>query len=131
MGRIKIYYPNELDEIISFWECDGNRTHDHQCHKLTLYQLSYTLHVVALEGFIPSQTESKPVVLPLYYRAICCRSGSTRTSEVKRRLIYSQLSLPLENTPIIWWSLVDSNHVLRIFSPVHTPCLPKLQVCDS
>lgn len=23
------------------------------------------------------------------------------------------------------WNLVDSNHILRIFSPAHTPCLPK------
>ena len=29
---------------------------------------------------------------------------------------------------MIVWSLVESNHILRIFSPAHTPCLPKLQV---
>ena len=28
------------------------------------------------------------------------------------------------------WSLVESNHVLRIFSPAHTPGLPKLQLCS-
>ena len=28
--------------------------------------------------------------------------------------------------PNIEWSLVELNHVLRIFSPAHTPSLPKL-----
>ena len=27
-------------------------------------------------------------------------------------------------TPYILWKLVDSNHINRIFSPTHTPCLP-------
>jgi hypothetical protein len=34
--------------------------------------------------------------------------------------------LPLEHSRILKWSLVESNHVLGIFSPAHTPSLPKL-----
>ena len=30
-----------------------------------------------------------------------------------------------EHLIIILWNLVESNHVLRIFSPAHTPSLPK------
>ena len=29
--------------------------------------------------------------------------------------------------PNVEWNLVESNHVLRIFSPAHTPTLPNLQ----
>ena len=30
----------------------------------------------------------------------------------------------------VLWNLVESNHVLRIFSPAHTPCLPKFHVLE-
>lgn len=32
--------------------------------------------------------------------------------------------------PNMLWTLVESNHVLRIFSPAHTPCLPNV-LCGS
>ena len=53
--------------------------------------------------------------------------GGTRTHEAGWRQIYSLLLLPLKNTSISWWNLVESNHVLRIFCPTHTPSLPKFQ----
>ena len=36
----------------------------------------------------------------------------------------------LPNELYLWidlWTLVDSNHILRIFSPAHTPCLPSVR----
>ena len=92
-------------------EFDRFRTCDHQSHNLALYQLSYKLYItcsrwirtitsrtgiwyatitpwsdflVAPEGVEPSPTEPKPVVLPLYYRAVSCSGGRTRTYEVKK-----------------------------------------------
>ena len=69
---------------------------------------------------------------------ICCTTiilqgnlssgGRTRTYEAIRQRIYSPPSLPLEHSRIFKWSLVESNHVLRIFSPAHTPSLPKLRL---
>ena len=32
-------------------------------------------------------------------------------------------------TRLSLWSFVELNHVLRIFSPAHTPSLPKLHLC--
>ena len=103
------------------WEFDRIRTCVDKCHKLAPKPLGHKLHInsrwirtttsrtgiwyatitpwscflVAPEGVEPSLTEPKPVVLPLYHRAI------------------------------FLWNLVESNHVLRIFSPAHTPSLPK------
>ena len=102
-------------------EFDRIRTCVDKCHKLAPKPLGHKLHInsrwirtttsrtgiwyatitpwscflVAPEGVEPSLTEPKPVVLPLYHRAI------------------------------FLWNLVESNHVLRIFSPAHTPSLPK------
>ena len=107
-------------------EFDRIRTCVNKCHKLAPKPLGHKLHVVAPEGVEPSPTEPKPVVLPLYHRAMIRWGGRTRTYEAERQQIYSLLSLPLENTPMFLWSLVELNHVLRIFSPSHTPSLPKL-----
>ena len=106
-------------------EFDRFRTCDHQIHILTLYPLSYKLHIicsrwtrtttsrteiwyatnytmeqclVAPEGVEPSLTEPKPVVLPLYHRAVSCSGGRTRTYGVKRQRIYSPPSLLLEHS---------------------------------
>ncbi len=105
-------------------EFDRIRTCVDKCHKLAPKPLGHKLHInsrwirtttsrtgiwyatitpwscflVAPEGVEPSLTEPKPVVLPLYHRAI------------------------------FLWNLVESNHVLRIFSPAHTPSLPKFQM---
>ena len=148
MGRMKICNPSQLDEPTEqreptklfvwpsrevgraklnrpSWEFDRFRTCDHQIHILTLYQLSYKLHVicsrwirtttskpeiwyatnytmelspVAPEGVEPSLTEPKPVVLPLYHRAVLRSGGRTRTYGVKRQRIYSPPSLPLEHS---------------------------------
>lgn len=62
---------------------------------------------------------------------LCRASSRIRTYEVIRQRIYSPPSLPLEHSRIFKWSLVESNHVFGIFSPAHTPSLPKLQCCDS
>ena len=149
MGRLKICNPDLLDEPTEqrepsnlfgwpsreggrpkanrpSWEFDRFRTCDHQSHNLALCQLSYKLHItcsrwirtttsrtgiwyatitpwssVAPEGVEPSPTEPKPVVLPLYHRAI------------------------------ILWNFVESNHILRIFSPAHKPTLQSLLYRDS
>ena len=103
------------------WEFDRIRTCVNKSHNLAPKPLGHKLHInsrwirtttsrtgiwyatitpwscflVAPEGVEPSLTEPKPVVLPLYHRAI------------------------------FLWNLVESNHVLRIFSPAHTPSLPK------
>ena len=103
------------------WEFDRIRTCVDKSHNLAPKPLGHKLHInsrwirtnttrteiwyatitpwscflVAPEGVEPSLTEPKPVVLPLYHRAI------------------------------FLWNLVESNHVLRIFSPAHTPSLPK------
>ena len=109
-------------------EFDRFRTCDHQSHNLVLYQLSYKLHItysrwirtttsrteiwyatnytmeqclVAPEGVEPSLTEPKPVVLPLYHRAVSCSGGRTRTYGVKRQRIYSPPSLPLEHSRML------------------------------
>ena len=58
---------------------DRFRSCDLQIHNLTLYLLSYKLHFVAPEGVEPSLTEPKPVVLPLYHRAMFRTDGGTRT----------------------------------------------------
>ena len=113
-GRAKLNRPS--------WEFDRIRTCVDKSHNLAPKPLGHKLHInsrwirtttsrteiwyatitpwscilVAPEGVEPSLTEPKPVVLPLYHRAI------------------------------FLWNLVDSNHVLRIFSPAHTPSLPKL-----
>ena len=105
-------------------EFDRFRTCDHPIHILTLYPLSYKLHVmfqmdsnhhlqtrnlpcyhytmeqspVAPEGVEPPLTEPKPVVLPLYHRAVLRSGGRTRTYGVKRQRIYSPPSLPLEHS---------------------------------
>ena len=70
---MKICHPGPSRWTDHVWEFDRFRTCDHQTHKLALYQLSYKLHVVAPEGIEPSLTEQKPVVLPLYHRAIYLR----------------------------------------------------------
>ena len=107
------------------WEFDRIRTCVNKSHNLAPEPLGHKLHIVAPEGVEPSLAEPKPAVLPLYHRAVNRWGGRTRTYEAERRQIYSLLSLPLENTSISWWNLVESNHVLRIFSPAHTPSLPK------
>ena len=70
---MKICHPGPSRWTDHVREFDRFRTCDHQTHKLALYQLSYKLHVVAPEGIEPSLTEQKPVVLPLYHRAIYLR----------------------------------------------------------
>lgn len=85
---------------------------------------------IAFERVKMNRQTSKPFLLSLYHRAIFCSGGRTRTYEVNRQWIYSPPSLPLEHSRIFSWSLMESNHVLRIFSPAHTPRLPKLQFCD-
>ena len=69
--------------------------HHLQNRNLVCYHYTMEQYIVAPEGVEPSLTEPKPVVLPLYHRAI------------------------------FLWNLVESNHVLGIFSPAHTPSLPK------
>ena len=51
-------------------EFDRIRTCVDKCHKLAPKPLGHKLHIVAPEGVEPSLTEPKPVVLPLYYRAL-------------------------------------------------------------
>ena len=41
----------------------------------------------------------------------------TRTSELRRELIYSQWPLPLGYLPIVWWLRLLSNQLLRFFRP--------------
>ena len=110
------------------WEFDRIRTCVNKSHNLAPEPLGHKLHIVAPEGVEPSLAEPKPAVLPLYHRAVNRWGGRTRTYEAERRQIYSLLSLPLENTPILKKKKkkVELNHVLRIFSPAHTPSLPKL-----
>ena len=44
----------------------------------------------------------------------------------------AQAFLPTELQSPYLWNLVDSNHVLGILSPTHTPCLPRFhQLCRS
>lgn len=41
-------------------------------------------------------------------------------------------TLPSElRTPYHWWNLAESNHIIWIFSPAHTPSLPKFQVAEA
>ena len=51
-------------------EFDRIRTCVDKCHKLAPKPLGHKLHIVAPEGVEPSPTEPKPVVLPLYHRAL-------------------------------------------------------------
>ena len=51
-------------------EFDRIRTCVDKCHKLAPKPLGHKLHIVAPEGVEPSPTEPKPVVLPLYHRAM-------------------------------------------------------------
>lgn len=56
----------------------------------------------------------------LYSRGV---NGGARTLDL---LIHNQALLPTELQSPYRWSLVELNHVLWIFSPSHTPRLPKL-----
>ena len=53
-------------------------------------------------------------------------NGGVRTLGL---LIHNQALLPTELFSPYLRSLAELNHVLRIFSPTHTPRLPKLQCC--
>ena len=121
------------------WEFDRIRTCVNKSHNLAPKPLGHKLHItcsrwirtitsrtgiwyatitpwsdflVAPEGVEPSPTEPKPVVLPLYYRAVSCSGGRTRTYEVKRQRIYSPPSLPLEHSRLLLLQM-DSNHRLQ------------------
>lgn len=47
-------------------EFDRFRTCDHQTHILTLYLLSYKLHIATLNGFEPSPPDPVSVMLPFF-----------------------------------------------------------------
>ena len=79
--------------------------HHLQNRNLVCYHYTMEQYIVALEGVEPSLTEPKPVVLPLYHRAL---SVEPRGVALELRSLCSA-----------------KNHVLRIFSPPHTPSLPK------
>lgn len=65
--------------------------------------------------------------------SIYCGNKRIRTYSALKQQIYSLPRLsnfgvfPLPFL-IVSWNLVESNHVLRIFSPSHTPSLPKFQI---
>ena len=90
-----------LNTISRKREFDRIRTCVNKSHNLAPKPLGHKLHIVAPEGVEPSLAEPKPAVLPLYHRAVNRWGGRTRTYEAERRQIYSLLSLPLENTPIM------------------------------
>ena len=67
-GRVaKEEEQNSTDRLREF---DRIRTCVDKCHKLAPKPLGHKLHIVAPEGVEPSLTEPKPVVLPLYHRAL-------------------------------------------------------------
>ena len=129
------------------WEFDRIRTCVDKSHNLAPKPLGHKLHInsrwirtttsrteiwyatitpwscflVAPEGVEPSLTEPKPVVLPLYHRAVSCSGGRTRTYGVKRQRIYSPPSLPLEHSRMLcclrWIRTTTSR--FRIFRANH------------
>ena len=83
------------------WASSRVRTYDLLITSELLYQLSYWsekgVRRVSNPWPLDPQTSTLPTELPTPYS---CWGDRTRTCEVEWRLIYSQLSLPLENTPI-------------------------------
>ena len=60
----------EQSSTDQLWEFDRIRTCVNKSHNLAPEPLGHKLHIVAPEGVEPSLTEPKPVVLPLYHRAV-------------------------------------------------------------
>ena len=70
-------------------------------------------HIHFLRGYVA------PRLLPL------SRSRRVRTPDLR---FWRPTFCQLNYTPMcVEWTLVESNHILRIFSPAHTPSLPSVQ----
>lgn len=84
---------------------------------------------------MPSIDTENAHILRLSYLAICelfhsthsfifCTQGEIRTHNL---LVRSKALYPFKLPEhYAMWDLVGSNHILRIFSPMHTPSLPRL-----
>ncbi len=66
--------------------------------------------------------------MPLCDAPIYSTGRRTRTLDFRfwRPTLYQ-----LSYTDVSKWTLVDSNHILRIFSPAHTPCLPSVHLAEA
>ena len=83
-------------------------------------------------GFEPHIWFTKPALYQLSYRVHCARFLLTfversfsiwRPDRVESPCLEGRISLR------IMWRLLNSNQLLRIFSPPHRPSLPNLQLC--
>ena len=120
MDRLKICNPDLLDEPTRR-EFDRIRTCVDKCHKLAPKPLGHKLHITCSRWTrtITSRTEIwYATITP--WSSISSPQKESNLHQQSQNLLCSRYTMGHHQ-----WNLVESNHVLRIFSPPHTPSLPK------